>query len=546
MSASATATKPHALYGADPTLLSPLAARLLDRGILKWCIALAGSLGAILEVIDTVITNVALPDIRGNLGATLAEAGWVSTSYACANVVIIPLSAWLGMRFGKKNYFVFSLIGFTLASLLCGMSSNLGMLIFARVIQGLAGGGLLAKAQAIVFESFPNEERPLAQALFGLGVIVGPAVGPVLGGWLTDNLGWRWIFFINLPLGIIAVLMCSLLLPRDEHSQMARNTDVDWGGIGLLAVGLAGFQIVLEEGQQHDWFESRYISSMAMASVVGLILFVWRELKVEHPAVDLRVLRYPSMIGGSIYSALLGMGIYGIMFAVPVFVQDYLHYTALQSGLLLVPGAIASACAMVLYGKIANKLSAPKLICIGALLTSMTGALLMTINPNTGVDQLFWPLVFRGLGSVLIFMPLSMATLGPLPKKDIAAGSGFYSLMRQLGSSIGIALITTLLARRMSEHRAALVEKVTPYREAALERVQTLTATFAHRAGDAVEGHRQALSLIDRIVDGQSALLAYQDLFFYAAALFIVSLPIILLLRGEANAAAREAAAEAH
>ena len=547
MSNSASSTgSATALYGSDPRLLSPFAARLLQRGILKWAIALAGSLGAILEVIDTVITNVALPDIRGNLGATLSEAGWVSTSYACANVIIIPLSAWLGNRFGKKNYFVFSLVGFTLASLLCGISTNLGMLIFARTIQGLAGGGLLAKAQAIIFESFSIKERPLAQAIFGLGVIVGPAIGPVLGGWLTDNLGWRWIFFINLPMGILAVVMCLIVLPADEKEKMGQVGAVDWSGIGYLAIGLASLQILLEQGQEDDWFSSRFITTMAVVSVIGIALFIRRELSVEHPAVDLRVLRFPSMIGGSIYSAILGMGIYGIMFAIPVFVQDYLHYTALQSGELLVPGAIASAVAMILYGKIANHFSPRLLICVGALLIVATGALLMDLNPGTGVNQLFWPLVCRGLGSVLIFMPLSIATLGPLPKKDIGSGAGFYSLTRQLGSSIGIALITTMLARRQSLHRAVLVEKITAFRPPVLERLQTLAAGFTGHGGDAWVGQRRALGVVDRIIDGQATLRAYEDLFFYAAVLFLCSLPLILLLGEKPNIAAKDAAAAAH
>ena len=546
MSATNSANPASGLYGSDPALLSPFAAGLLHRGLLKWAIALAGSLGAILEVIDTVITNVALPFIRGNLGATLSEAGWISTSYSCANVVIIPLSAWLGYRFGKKNYFVFSLAGFTLASLLCGISSSLGMLIFARIIQGLAGGGLLAKAQAMIFEAFPNAERPMAQSIFGLGVIVGPAIGPVLGGWLTDNLGWRWIFFINLPVGILAIVMCLVLLPRDEPEKMDRGGSVDWSGIGFLALGLATFQIMLEEGQENDWFQSRFITSMAVASVVGIFLFIRRELKVEHPAVDIRVLRYPSMIGGSLYSAILGMGIYGITFAVPIFVQDYLHYTALQSGMILVPSAIASAAAMLLYGKIAGRLPVQLLICAGALLTATTGTLLMDINPGTGPQQLFWPLVFRGLGSVLIFNPLSIATLGPLPKKDIPAGAGFYSLTRQLGSSIGIALITTMLARREASHRATLVEKISAFHQPLMDRLHALTISFTHLRGDSWAGQHRAIGLIDRIINGQAALLSYEDIFFYTAALFVFSLPIIFLLGGKTSAAAREAAAEAH
>jgi len=538
---------PAALYGSDASLLSPLAARLLDKGVLKWAISLTASLGAILEVIDTVITNVALADIRGNLGASLAEAGWVSTAYACANVVIIPLSAWLGFRFGKKNYFIFSLIGFTLASLLCGMAPNLGVLIFARVLQGLAGGGLLAKAQSIVFEAFSDKERALAQSIFGMGIIVGPAIGPVLGGWLTDNMGWRWIFFINLPIGILAVLMAWIFMPSDDPKKLQRGGSVDWLGIGLLAIGLASFQILLEEGQQEDWFESGMIVATAVASTIGIALFVWRELVTPHPAVDLRVLRYPSMIGGAIYSALLGIGIYGIMFAIPIFVQDYLHYTALQSGLLLVPGALVSAATMMLFGRIGGKVSPRILITIGALLTSLTGFMLKDINPSTGTEQIFWPLVIRGMGSVLIFMPLSMATLGPLAKKDIAAGSGLYSLTRQLGSSIGVALITTLLARQEASHRSMLVERISEFRPAFVDRLQALTSHFAAQGSDPAAAHDQAMKLIDRVVSGQAMLVSFSDLFIGVGTLFIVSLPIILLLGGKkAGADAKDAAASAH
>jgi DHA2 family multidrug resistance protein len=275
-------------------------------------------------------------------------------------------------------------------------------------------------------------------------------------------------------------------------------------------------------------------------------LFIRRELKVDNPAVDLRVLRYPSMIGGSLYSMVLGMGLYGVMFAIPVFVQDYLHYTAMQSGLLQVPGALSAAVAMVVFGKIANRVPPRALMVGGALLTTLTGVLLMQLNPNTGVKDIFWPLIFRSVGSVMIFMPLSLATLGPLPKKDIAAGSGFYSLTRQLGSSIGIALITTMLVRREAAHRAGLVEKITEYHQPALDRITALSANFTATGGDPVTGHHRALELIDRIVNGQAALMSYADIFFYVSVAFVISLPLLLLLGGKPSKGAAEAAAAAH
>ena len=543
---SGVPNQPPQLYGSNPALLGPLALKLLQRGQLKWIIALSASLGAILEVIDTSITNVALPDIRGNLGATLSEAGWVSTAYACANVVIIPLSAWLGYRFGRKTYFVFSLVGFTVSSVLCGLAPNLSVLIMARVLQGLAGGGLLAKAQSLVFESFAPAERGAAQAIFGLGVIAGPAMGPVLGGWLTDNMGWRWIFFINIPFGILAVLACTTFLPADEPDKLDRTGRVDWTGIGLLAVGLASFQTMLEEGQQDDWFGSRFITTMAFLAVVGIGTFIWWELHVAEPAVDLRVLRHRSMIGGSLYSGILGMGIYGIMFAIPVFVQDYLHYTATQSGLLQVPGALCSAVTMLLYGRFLSKYDPRLMIGIGALMTAGTGALLMGLNPDTGAQTIFWPLILRAVGSVMMFMPLSLAALGPLPKNEIAAGSGIYSLSRQMGSSIGIALITTMVTRRMAEHRVDLVSHVTAYRQPVLDRINSMTAGFSRVNGDYEVARHRALGMIDNIVNGNSALIAYSDIFFYVTVMFVLSLPLLFLLGGRPNQAARAAAASAH
>lgn len=500
------------------------------QGSLKWAIAFTASLGAILEVIDTSIVNVALTDIQATLGATVSEVGWIITGYAIANVVLIPLSAWLGDVFGKKNYFVFSMAGFTLASVLCGFAVNLPMLIAARILQGLFGGGLLAKAQAILFETFPPAEQGVAQAVFGVGVIAGPAIGPTLGGYLTDTLGWRWIFFINLPVGILAVLMAIVFLRPDHPHQNPLTQKVDWAGIIFLIMAVGGLQTVLEEGERNDWFESSFISGLFVISTIGFALFIWRELSIRHPAVDLRVLRHKSLAAGSLYSGILGMGLYGALFAVPLFAQSVLRFTATQTGWLLAPGALASAVVMVLLGKISNKVDARILIAIGAVGTSLVMFNLADITPQTGTDNLFMPLVWRGATTVLMFLPLSLATLGGLPKPDISAGSGFYNLTRQLGGSIGIAVLTTLLTQREAFHKDNLVSSISVYNPETQQRLSQLTGYFQSQGADIATAQQQAYAALQQIVNQQAAVLSYADIFRFVGVVFLCSLPLLLFL----------------
>lgn len=510
-------------------ILSFSAASAREKPWLRWAIAITVALGAILEVIDTSIVNVALPDMQSTLGATLSDIGWVVTSYAIANVVIIPLSAWLGDYFGKKRYFIFSLVGFTMASVLCGLSTNLTMLIVARVLQGLTGGGLLAKAQSILFETFPKEEQGKAQALFGLGVIAGPAIGPTLGGYLTTNYSWPWIFYVNIPFGIVAVALAFIFLPQDPDERTVSGK-VDWLGIGLLTVSLGSLQWMLEDGYAEDWFESQLITRLALIGFGGLALFIWRELVTRHPAVDLRVLRHRSLALGSIFSVVLGMGLYGALFAIPVFAQSVLGYTPQQTGMLMLPSALAAAVTMFVVGRIVTRVDARLLMAAGALIIAFSMFALTNMNPQTNEAEMYWPLIWRGVGTVMMFVPLSLLTLGSIPKPDIPGASGFYNLTRQMGGSIGIALLTTTLAQREGLHRSNIIEHLNDYSGAAATRIQDLTSGFVAKGFDAATAHDQAMKVLDRTVNLQSAVMSFGDMFFIAGCGFIAILPLILLL----------------
>lgn len=508
----------------------------------QWLIILTVSIGALLEIVDISITNVALLHIQSSLGATLAEVGWVVTGYAMASVIMIPLSEWLGELFGQRNYFVFCLVGFTVASLLCGLATNLPLLVLARILQGLLGGGLLPKAQAILFRTVPKALQSTAQAVFGIVVLAGPALGPTLGGVLTDGLGWRWVFFINVPLGLLTVAMALAYLEVDAAGTVrgAHRPRVDWVGIALMTVSLGSLQLVLEQGHQFDWFDNPGIRALTLLVLVGLPTFVVWELRRRDPAVDLRVLRHRSLAAGSVFSFVLGIGLYGTIFVVPIFAQSVLSFTATQTGLLMLPGALASALTMAVLGRISARFDPRALIALGALLMVFTMLSLAAIGPDTGGDQLFWPLILRGATTVMMFLPLSLATLGPLPKADVGAGSGFYNLSRQVGGSFGIAALTVLLEHQLAVHRAQLVEHLPSTSPLLQQRLAQMQQALVTAGADAETAYRQALELLAHGLDRQAALLAYGDVFRLVALVFLLAIPLVLLL-GEVGTSQPEA-----
>jgi DHA2 family multidrug resistance protein len=493
----------------------------------KWGILITAGLAALLEVMDTSIVNVALTDMQAALGSTLSEIGWVITIYAIANVIILPMSAWLGDRFGKKRYFLFSLVAFVGSSMLCGMATSLPMLIFARLLQGLGGGGLLAKGQAILFETFPPAEQAMAQAVFGICVIAGPAIGPTLGGYLTTTLDWRWIFLINQPIGIAATIMAWVFL-YDEPAQPSAK--VDWLGIFLLVASVGSLQTVLEEGHEKDWFSSPLIVWLSAIAVVGLGCFIWRQLTVDEPVVDLRVLKHRSLAAGSLYSVILGMGLYGAIFCIPVFAQSILGFTAYQTGMLMLPSAIASAFMFPIIGKFGNKVDQRLMIALGAVTLAVALFMLTFLSPDTGENELFWPLMIRGIGTVMMFLPLTLASMSPLPKKDMSAASGFLNLTRQLGGSIGIALLTTFLDTRMIFHRQVLVEKLSVTDPAVQDRLHLFVGAMMAKGADAVTATHQALAMLEGMVHKQAAVIAFGDCFWVVGVAFILTLPLLLLL----------------
>jgi DHA2 family multidrug resistance protein len=500
-----------------------------DKYKYKYLIAIAVTLAAVLELIDTSIVNVAIPHMMGNLGATLDEISWVSTGYIIANVVVIPLASWLSGYFGRKRYLTGSILVFVAASFFCGSATSLGGLIFWRVVQGLGGGALLSTAQSTLFEAFPPREVGIGQAMFGVGVMVGPTIGPTLGGYIVDNLSWPWIFYINVPLGIFAAFMVWTYVQDSEHQE--RASTIDGTGILLLAVAVGSLQWMLERGERYDWFDSRFVTILGITSVVSFVLLIWRELTIDEPVINFRVLLNRQLAGGVAIGAFLGLALYGSVFVLPVFLQGLHGFTANQTGMVILPGAIASAVTMAVVGRNSARLDARVTVPIGAGLFLFSMWKLSLLTFDAGAQNLFWPLVARGVGLGLIFVPLTGATMAELKPNELSQGTGMFNLTRQLGGSLGIAIMATLLGRFTAQSRALLAEHIVTGDPTTVARVQAITQGLVSRGVNTIVAKQQALAVLDRQMQGQASVLAFSKLYLLSGLALVASLPLLLLFR---------------
>src|SRR5437773_2914761 len=440
-----------------------------DRYRFKYLIAITVSLASVLELLDTSIVNVAIPHMMGNLGATLDQIAWFSTGYIVANVIVLPVTGWLSAYFGRRRYFAGSIALFTLASFMCGNAGSLEALVFWRIVQGLGGGALLSTSQAILYEEFPREEYGTAMAIFGVGVMVGPTLGPTVGGWITDTYGWPWIFYINIPFGMLALALTMSFINDSLHQQRADR--VDFIGLGLLAVGIGALQTMLERGERLDWWSSGQVRLLAITSVLSLITFIWHELRTDHPVVDLRILKSRQLAVGVVFGLVLGVCLYATVFVLPVYVQNMRNVAADHTGLVLRPGPLPSAFAMAVMGRTTGTFDARLSIVAGVAIFALSMWKHAHFTTESGMSDFFWPLIFRGVGLGLIFVPLTNLALADLPMSKIPNGTGLFNLMRQLGGSVGIARSATLVQRFTAVHRADLIANVTQYSEVTRERL---------------------------------------------------------------------------
>jgi DHA2 family multidrug resistance protein len=492
---------------------------------------------AVMELIDTSIVNVALSHMSGNLGATLEDTSWVITAYAIANVIIIPITSFLAAKLGRRRYYIGSIIAFTFFSLMCGQATNIWMLVACRFFQGMGGGALLSVSQAIVFELFPREKQNVASALFGIGVFVGPTIGPTLGGFITENYSWPWIFYINIPIGLAVTLVC--LSRLGEPPVKARVGRIDWTGILLLAAGVGSLQTVLERGQTDDWFSANYIVCLTAVASLGLALFIWWELRIKDPVVNLRVLKSKNLSIAAALTFVSGIGIFSSVYLTPILAQRLLGFTPTETGLLLLPGALLAIGGLIVSARLLQRGVSPVvMITVGMCMFGLFSWQMSGLDLDAGARDITLPLIYRGVGLAIVTVPLTTLAVSSLDPKDFPQGAALNNMMRQLGGSFGIALVNTFLARKFAQHRNDLLGNVNVYNSSFNERLQQYIRYFTIKGSGAQEAGARALGVLNAAVDKQSNLMSYLDGFFLLGIIFVVALPLLLLTRRRKSSSA--------
>lgn len=505
-----------------------LACRQSSQRMNKWIVALSVVLPTLLEVIDTSVVNVSLGHIRGSLSAGLDEATWTITAYLVSNAIIIPLTGWLSRVFGRKRYFISSVALFTFSSFMCGSSRTLSSLIFFRVLQGVGGGALQPLSQAILLEAFPPAEYGMAMALFGVGVLVGPIVGPVLGGWITDNWSWNWIFYINIPIGIISMIMIAFFI-KDPHYLKKIKERIDYWGLGFIVVGLGCLQIVLDKGQREDWFSSAFILRLAIISVVCLIMFVLVELKTKDPVVNLREFKNPSFTSANIIQFTAFFVLFGSLILLPIFLQQLMGYNAFLAGLALAPGGIASMIVMPITGKLITKVS-PKIVLVAGLIVTAFSVFMMSqFNLYIDFYTITMPRIVMGIGLGLVFVPLVSMAFATIKKEEMGNATSIFSLLRNLGGSFGVAFVTTFLARRAQFHQFRFSEHLNPFDPRYQFSVNKAIEVLGSKTGGA--GNLAANGMIYQRLMRESNYSSFVDAFYVSSIIMLCILPLVFLLK---------------
>jgi MFS transporter, DHA2 family, multidrug resistance protein len=504
----------------------------------KWLIAVAVMLATIMEVLDTTIANVALLHIRGSLSAGVDEAAWVLTSYIVANAIIIPLTGWCGAYFGRKRYFLFSILLFVGSSLFAGAAPNLQVLILCRILQGIGGGAMMPLSQAILMETFPPEEQAVAMSVWGLGMMLGPVMGPLLGGWITDNYSWRWIFYVNVPVGSLAAIMVATFV-HDPSYIRRQIKSIDWWGLSYLSVGIASLQIMLDKGERLDWFSSHAIVIMTILGVTGLVLFTIRELTTKEPIVDLRVLHNRTFAVGTLFTTVIMFAMYGTYILIPLYCQQIAGYTPLMAGMVLSIQSFATFASIVFAGRLFNRFDPRYMVAIGCVLGGY-GSWDMA-HFYTGID--FWnialPGIYRGIGSGLIFIPLSTITLGAVSKEEMGTASGLFNMVRTIGGSIGIALLIAMLSSNTQIHQSYLSARVDPFSFGIWRHANPAATNAMNQLS--LHGQAPILGMLYQEMQRQAAVMAFLDDFRLIAYIFFVLTPLSFMMRRPAAFAAAAA-----